>query len=49
MGKTFKKFGGNNVPLLVVVDKNGLVTHKVENFHDGYEIELIEHLKSTLD
>ena len=48
-GKTFKKFGGDNVPLLVVVDKNGLITHKVEKFHDGYEIELIEHLKSTLD
>ena len=48
-GKTFKKFGGNKTPLMIVINKRGFITYKLETFNAGYEIELVEHLKLKLD
>ena len=48
-GKTFKKFGGNKTPLIIVINKRGFITYKLETFNAGYEIELVEHLKLKLD
>jgi len=45
-GKTFEKFGGETLPLLVVIDKNGKITYHHTGYIDGDEIKLKEHLKS---
>ena len=48
-GKIFKKFGGGKTPLVIVINKKGFITHRLETFDDGYEIELANHLTSKLD
>ena len=44
-GKTFKKFHGKSIPLLVVIDKEGIVTYTNDYLQDGFENDLIEKLK----
>ena len=46
-GKTFEKFGGETLPLLVVINKAGKITYHHTGYKDGDEIKLKEHL-STL-
>ena len=45
-GKTFEKFGGKTLPLLVVVNKDGLVSYHHTGYKSGDEILLKEHLES---
>ena len=45
-GKTFEKFGGKTLPLLVVVNKDGLVSYHHTGYKDGDELLLKEHLES---
>ena len=44
-GKTFKKFHGKSIPLLVVISKEGIVTYTNDYLQDGFENDLIEELK----
>ena len=44
-GKTFKKFHGKSIPLLVIIDKKGIVTYTNDYLQDGFENDLIEKLK----
>ena len=43
-GKTFEKFGGETLPLLVVIDKEGKITYHHTGYEQGDEIKLKEHL-----
>lgn len=45
-GKTFEKFSGTTLPLLVVIDKNGKITYHNTGYKAGDEIKLKEHLKT---
>tara|TARA_B100000900_G_C20574716_1_gene714861 strand:- start:909 stop:1373 length:465 start_codon:yes stop_codon:yes gene_type:complete len=45
-GKTFEKFGGKTLPLLVVVNKDGLVSYHHTGYKSGDELLLKEHLES---
>ncbi len=45
-GKTFEKFGGETLPLLVVIDKEGKITYHHTGYKDGDEMKLKEHLKT---
>ena len=44
-GKTFEKFGGETLPLLVVIDKKGKITYYHTGYKDGDEIKLQKHLQ----
>ena len=45
-GKTFEKFGGTTLPLLVVIDKNGKITYHHTGYNAGDEIKLKKHLQT---
>ena len=45
-GKTFEKFGGETLPLLIVIDKKGKITYHHTGYRDGDEIKLKEHLQT---
>ena len=45
-GKTFEKFGGTTLPLLVVIDKKGNISYKHTGYVSGDEKELKKHLLS---
>ena len=45
-GKTFEKFGGETLPLLVVIDKEGKITYHHTGYKDGDEMKLKDHLKT---
>lgn len=47
-GKTIKNFGGKEVPMVVVIDKNGLITYHRTGYEKGDEIKLTEHLNTDL-
>ena len=44
-GRTFKKFHGKSIPLLVVVDKKGIISYTNDDLQDGFENGLIESIK----
>ena len=43
-GKTFEKFGGTTLPLLVVIDKRGNISYKHTGYVSGDEKQLKKHL-----
>ena len=43
-GKTFEKFGGTTLPLLVVIDKKGNISYSHTGYVPGDEKELKKHL-----
>ena len=43
-GKTFEKFGGTTLPLLVVIDKKGNISYKHTGYVSGDEKQLKKHL-----
>ena len=45
-GKTFEKFGGKTLPLLVVINKKGKITYHHTGYKKGDEIKLKEHLNT---
>jgi len=45
-GKTFEKFSGTTLPLLVVIDKNGKITYQHTGYNSGDEIKLKKHLQT---
>ena len=45
-GKAFENFKGVTLPLLVVINKKGVITYHRTGYKDGEEIELIAHLKT---
>jgi len=45
-GKVFKSFGGETLPLLVVIDKNGKISYYHTGYEKGDEKKLFKHLKS---
>ena len=45
-GKTFEKFGGKTLPLLVVINKDGIVSYHHTGYKSGDELILKGHLES---
>ena len=45
-GKVFKSFGGDKMPLLVVIDKKGKITYHHTGYVEGDEKKLLKHLKT---
>ena len=45
-GKTFEKFSGTTLPLLVVINKSGKITYHNTGYKAGDEKKLKEHLKT---
>ena len=45
-GKVFKSFGGESLPLLVVINKNGNITYYHNGYVKGDEKKLRKHLNS---
>ena len=45
-GKAFESFKGVTLPLLVVINKKGIITYHRTGYKDGEELELIAHLKT---
>ena len=45
-GKTYEKFGGKTLPLLVVINKKGVITYHHTGYKKGDEIKLKEHLNT---
>ena len=41
-GRTFKKFHGKSIPLLVVIDKKGIILHTNDDLQDGFENDLVK-------
>ena len=41
-GRTFKKFYGKSIPLLVVIDKKGIILHTNDDLQDGFENDLVK-------
>ena len=44
-GKTFKKFNGKSIPLLVVIDKKGIILYTNDDLQDGFENDLVKSIK----
>ena len=45
-GRVFKSFGGETLPLLVVIDKKGAISYYHTGYKKGDEKKLNKHLKS---
>tara|TARA_B100000212_G_C27376887_1_gene535138 strand:- start:1624 stop:2115 length:492 start_codon:yes stop_codon:yes gene_type:complete len=45
-GRVFKAFGGDKLPLLVVIDKKGIITYHHTGYVDGDEKKLFKHLQT---
>ena len=45
-GKVFKSFGGESLPLLVVIDKKGIISYYHNGYEKGDEKKLRKHLNS---
>lgn len=45
-GKVFKSYGGETLPLLVVIDKKGLISYYHNGYVKGDEKKLRKHLKT---
>ena len=44
-GRTFKKFHGESIPLLVAIDKKGIVLYTNDDLQDGFENNLVKSLQ----
>ena len=45
-GVYFESYGGEELPLTVVVDKKGRITYYHSGYKEGDEIELLKHIRS---
>jgi hypothetical protein len=45
-GKVFESFSGITLPLLVVIDKKGIVSYYHTGYEEGDEVELKKHLET---
>jgi thiol-disulfide isomerase/thioredoxin len=45
-GRTFESYGGESLPLVVVIDKDGMISYYHTGYVDGDEIILKKHLES---
>tara|TARA_B100002052_G_C15806617_1_gene563832 strand:+ start:369 stop:857 length:489 start_codon:yes stop_codon:yes gene_type:complete len=44
-GRTFKKFHGKSIPLLVVIDKKGFILYTNDDLQDGFENDLVKSIQ----
>ena len=44
-GKAFKNFHGKSIPLLVVIDKKGIILYTNDDLQDGFENDLVKSIK----
>tara|TARA_B100000900_G_C20436339_1_gene657131 strand:+ start:113 stop:601 length:489 start_codon:yes stop_codon:yes gene_type:complete len=44
-GRTFKKFHGKSIPLLVVIDKKGFIQYTNDDLQDGFENNLAKSIQ----
>lgn len=44
-GRTFKKFYGKSIPLLVVIDKKGIILYTNDDLQDGFENDLVKSIQ----
>ena len=45
-GLTLKKFYGTDLPLIIVINRDGIVTYQQIGYKDNNELQLIAHLKT---
>jgi len=45
-GLTLKKFYGTELPLIIVINRDGIVTYQQIGYKDNDELQLIAHLKT---
>ena len=45
-GVYFEKYGGETLPLTVVIDQTGKISYYHTGYEDGDEVELLKHLRS---
>ena len=45
-GLTFKKFYGTELPLIIVINRDGIITYQQIGYKDNDELQILEHLKT---
>tara|TARA_Y100000816_G_C25884625_1_gene461565 strand:+ start:431 stop:577 length:147 start_codon:yes stop_codon:yes gene_type:complete len=44
-GRKFKKFHGKSIPLLVVIDKKGIILYIDDDLQDGFKNDLVKSMQ----